>query len=113
MKYLCRLCGKEDDTESWLESTRMAVEKLCFNCNFWDKLVVIKDDPKTVRVKGTHYIIGPEPKNERALFLGFGGRRFDIRFKDGREVSTRNLWCQGEIDHKFREQLPDNAEFIE
>jgi len=36
-----------------------------------------------------------------------------IKFNDGREVYTTNLWCQGEIDcPEARAILQDNAVFI-
>ena len=35
-----------------------------------------------------------------------------IRFTDGREVITHNLWHQGTIPKHFRARLPDNAVFV-
>ncbi|CAO0836086.1 putative protein OS=Streptomyces microflavus OX=1919 GN=Smic_80960 PE=4 SV=1 [Streptomyces microflavus] len=42
---------------------------------------------------------------------GFGGRRFDIEFFDGRRVTTHDLWSQGTIPPKHRERYQDNARF--
>jgi len=61
---------------------------------------------------GQCYCDGGEVKNpDQHPFLGCAGRRFWIRFFDGRTITTNNLWCQGEIPEEFREELPDNAEF--
>jgi hypothetical protein len=86
------------------------IDTTCFTCNFWEEKVQYVNDPNSVRVDGTHYFIGAE--NEPAVFRGFGGRRFHVRFNDGREVITTNLWCQGTIAEEFRSKLPDNATFI-
>ncbi len=59
-------------------------------------------------IGGTCYVIGVETsKGPR----GFGGRRFDIEFFDGRTVTTTDLWYQGVVSPKWRERLPDNARF--
>lgn len=61
-----------------------------------------------VVVDGEHYRIGAG----KTTFRGFGGRRFDIEFLDGRKVTTRDLWHQGVIPPKWRERFPDNARFV-
>jgi hypothetical protein len=87
--------------------------RLCFSCNYWLKLVDVKDDPRTVRIDGGHYIILPDGDGPvGGLFQGFGGRRFTIEFFDGRQAVTNNLWNQGDIPEHFRVRLPDNARFI-
>lgn len=67
-------------------------------------------DPNTRRreviVAGHHYMVGKGGGG------GFGGRRFEIRFHDGRTVVTNDLWYQGRIPPAWQEQLPDNAEFV-
>jgi len=78
---------------------------------FWDEKVAVKDKPFSVRVNGSHFIIGPEGEK----YPGFGGQKFHIKFHDGREVITTNLWHQGKIpvSYRFRKtKLPDNAVFI-
>jgi hypothetical protein len=42
-------------------------------------------------------------------YRGFAGRRFVIRFHDGRIVETTNLWSNGIIPEHFRDRLLDNA----
>jgi hypothetical protein len=61
---------------------------------------------------GTRMRVGLD-KREPDDWKGFGGRKFIILFEDGRKVITTNLWSQGEIPKSFREDLPNNAKFIE
>lgn len=88
----CKLCNKEE---------------LCFHCNFWQEKVDIKDRDDVARIDGYHYIVGRETEKYNK---GHSGREFLIRFFDGREVRTTNLWSQGKIPERF--DLPDNAEFM-
>jgi hypothetical protein len=108
----CRICGKKEDTERWIKSAgdEMRKEKLCFTCNYWNGHAKEAASLKSVRAKGIHYWIGNEGSNES--MRGFSGRRFKIKFKDGRVVETTNLWYQGEIPEHFKKHLPDNAEFV-
>jgi hypothetical protein len=83
---------------------------------FWDQKVAVRDDPASVRIRGHHYHIGPETGGVWRKYpgrRGFNGRKFTIRFFDGRIVTTTNLWGQGRIPESHRERLPDNAEFVE
>jgi len=67
------------------------------------------DPSERVVVDSEHYLIGGGTDG----FLGFGGRRFDIEFFDGRKVVTKDLWHQGVIPPKWRERWPDNARFVQ
>ncbi|MDH2424851.1 hypothetical protein [Sphaerisporangium sp. TRM90804] len=68
-----------------------------------------RDDPtRRVVIDGEHYLIGDGTGPSR----GFGGRRFDVEFFDGRTVATRDLWHQGVIPPKWRDRYPDNARFV-
>ncbi len=73
---------------------------------FWAGLALKRGDGLSVVAGGQHYRIGPE--GERGL-RGFGGAPWLVRFFDGREVRTSNLWHQGEIPQEWRHLLPDNA----
>ncbi|QCX81163.1 hypothetical protein C9F11_37900 [Streptomyces sp. YIM 121038] len=69
------------------------------------------DDPtRRVVVGGEHFMLGDDRPGDG--FKGFGGRRFDIQFFDGRTVTTRDLWYQGVVPPKWRERYPDNARFV-
>lgn len=85
----------------------------CANVEKWNGYVRDAWSPEQARVDGSMYFISVEPppgRNTRGL--GFGGRRFRIRFNDGRRVTTHNLWFWGEIPADYRAALPDNAVFV-
>ena len=113
---LCVECKQEPVVRegqyiSWRE---MRLQKVCFTCWFWREKLQYADIPNSVRVDNVHYYLYPDiPKGEDLWFAGHGGRRFKIKFHDGREVTTHNLWCQGGIPAHFRDRLPNNAEFVE
>lgn len=97
------------------------LEQVCDECtqrelksqdDYWNKLVEQKDNERYVRVDGHHYAISPDNSSPNTM-RGFGGRRFNILFKDGRKVVSHNLWAQGSIPLRFRERLPDNAFFVD
>jgi hypothetical protein len=77
---------------------------------FWAKEAA--DHPGAVVVGHTHYRIQPDRPVRDADLAGHAGRTFHIRFHDGREVTTRNLWHQGTIPPAWRDRLPDNAEWV-
>lgn len=114
----CRECGGNIEPNRWQPRIgRVLVEnQLCIRCQGWLEAVLEKDDPKQVRVDGWVFNIAPEDPELRKMTggfgLGHGGRRFRIRFDDGREVVTTNLWNSGEIPERFRKRLPDNAVFV-
>jgi hypothetical protein len=78
--------------------------------DFWQSKVEIKDNPNVVRINGVHYFIGDE--GSKSSFRGFDGEKFRIKFNDGREVETTNLWYNGSIPKNYLKELPDNAIFI-
>jgi len=106
--YDCRMCGNTNETHTHLG--RLVEGKLCFNCDFWDQYAKRVDDPRCVRVNGTHYVIAADEPD--GMFRGFGGQGFTVQFFDGRTVATSNLWHQGTIPELFRDRLPDNAKFM-
>lgn len=108
----CHECGAHEELH-WFKDIeeRLLRDKLCFSCAHWTDLLKIKDRPDVVRVKDVHYMVGGET-NEPTLWRGFGGDKFHIRFLDGREVKSTNVWCQGHIPDHFKTRLPDNAEFV-
>lgn len=105
----CVECGEAEAGE-WETKTadRLRERSLCFTCDFWTGYVSQRDNPAIARVNGEHYYIQPDTSSG---FKGFGGSKFTVSFKDGREVVTHNLWGQGRIPDRFRDRLPDNAEF--
>jgi len=77
---------------------------------YWLDLVDRKFQPYSVRIDGEHYMIARE--DATGAFRGHSGRKFTIRFDDGRTVTTTNLWSQGTIPEEFKSDLPDNARFL-
>lgn len=84
------------------------------NDHYWMRQVDgDEEDQRGVVVDGVHYRLGPN-KPGRGEFKGFGGRRFEIEWLDGRpSVVTNDLWYQGRIPDKYRILLPDNAKFVQ
>lgn len=74
---------------------------------FWEEQ--LSDRTNAAVIDGHHYRVRGR---ENAYSKGFGGRRHTIRFFDGREVTTTDLWYQGVIPPAFRDRLPDDAEFV-
>lgn len=105
----CRECGGVVVT-TYCNKADLIKYNLCFHCDHWRGLVLKAGDSNSVRVKHRHYQIGPEtgPKQWR----GHGGSKFIVRFNDGREVVSTDLWHQGTIPEYFWDRLPDNAEFV-
>ena len=107
----CLRCGNIIDGMTVNPDADIPERTLCFFCEFWNDKVPIKDLDTVARINGEHYIIMPE--SDLPSIRGFGGERFKIRFFDGREVITHNLWYQGVIPEAFKDDLPDNAEFVQ
>jgi len=108
----CIKCGRIISTAYRDSTTARLIEKnICFSCDFWSEKMSIKDLEKVARINGSHYMI--ERDDSTAYFRGYSGAEFKIRFNDGREVITHNLWFQGDIPEHFRDDLPDNAVFIQ
>ena len=108
-KYNCCKCGNSVDSSKYVNYREMESRHLCLHCNFWQNHV---DNDATVIViaNGEHYIIGDE--NSTDYFRGFGGAKVTIKFNDGRVVKSSNLWYQGDIPERFRNEMPDNAEIV-
>ena len=104
----CIICNKEITESKYMNAVLCSPE--CFHVHFWNCIVDEKD--KHIIVKGHCYYNGDDKGNtENPKYLGHAGRRFWIRFKDGRTITTNNLWFNGEIPEAFLDKLPDNAEF--
>lgn len=104
----CPTCGEELGKFISDESS-MKKHGECFECSLWRERLPLVGRPDVAIIDGTMYTIGDE--NDPSPFRGFGGDKFVIHFKDGREVITTNLWCGGDISEHWRPQFPDNADF--
>lgn len=104
----------------------------CFDCSFWlsraDEVEAgrgkwipfARAHYPPIIVEGVFYAVG-DPPQERppsprsCSGLGFGGARWDVKWNDGRTVTTHNLWHGGAIPEYYRMRLPqlrDNATFM-
>ena len=104
----CPTCGEELGK---FVSDERSMEKNgeCFECSLWRERLPLVGRPDVAIINGTMYTIGDE--NSKDPFRGFGGDKCVIKFKDGREVITTNLWCGGDISKYWRTKFPDNADF--
>lgn len=109
----CGECGNPLK-DTWVEpvKTRILEEQVCHGCLHWLDLVRSKDEPNHFVVDGWHYTYEPDDPPGKRRFSGFGGRRHNIRFPDGRVVVSHNVWTQGKIPDRFRDRLPDSATFL-
>ena len=104
--HTCSECGVE---YTWRWTTKHV--GMCFNCNHWYNWYAryLSNPDTTFIVKGNAYTHVPV---EGGIGGGHGGSKFDIRTFDGRQVISRNLWCQGDIDEHWLTALPNTAEFV-
>ncbi|GHC38526.1 hypothetical protein GCM10010348_77350 [Streptomyces anthocyanicus] len=106
--------GQEDGSDKVYEITVSVEQSVDHNDKFWGPGGTRDgDDPaKRVVVDGEHYMLGDDSPTFPKAYKGFGGRRFTIKFFDGRTITTGDLWYQGVIPSKWRERYPDNARFV-
>lgn len=111
-RVTCSICGLIEVLH-WNSDTNndLLKECLCFECDFWLKRARLVVQPNHVAVKNSAYMIQEDEQGNRR-WSGFGGREFHIKFFDGREVITHNLWHQGKIPLRFQSLIPNNAEFL-
>lgn len=107
--FLCRICGKADSPTSWMKNVLR--NNLCFSCTFWTNIKEEYDKGDKIIIDGKAYHISDEKST--SFFRGFGGTQFVIQRLDTNEIIiTTNLWHNGKIPDRFKNQLPDNAKFI-
>jgi hypothetical protein len=107
-KWKCSKCGGVVEL-SYHHRKQLEDKKMCFSCDFWDSKVKSKNG--RVIINSECYYIKPD--NPNAMFKGHGGRSFKIRILDtGEVIHTKNLWNAGGVPDVFKNELPDNAEFM-
>lgn len=82
---------------------------------FWAGLASFTDDgtviAETERGLSLYHFDAARPvTTARPEFRGFNGARWQVRFHDGREVETNDLYGPGVIPAAFRELFAVNAE---
>lgn len=104
----CRVCGKEFKESTYYKGSDICSYQ-CHDTEYWQKAL----DDTAIIIKGHCFhdrgAYNPEAGN-RPLVPGFRGREFKIRFNDGRELNTNNLWHDGRIPKELN--TADNAEII-
>lgn len=110
---ICRVCGKKITEPKYAEPI---CSSECFHEDFWlTRYTALQKDSKAFAIinGSCYYYDRKKPiDNSPFSFKGFDGRLFRIRYPDGKEVETNNLWHNGKIPDNWRDRLPDNAEFI-
>lgn len=117
-EHPCASCGVAGFETNRLDIdghlTRMLLNNTCFLCQFW--LDVIDAMDHHVVIEGTAWAMRPDEPEFRKAFggwgLGCGGRHHLIRKLDGTVIECNNLWCRGDVPERFRDRLPDDAEFL-
>ncbi|MEU1266692.1 hypothetical protein ABZ473_32440 [Streptomyces cellulosae] len=118
----CKLCaGRGTDAEVGGVGERLVRWKVCRSCDFWLTCVGYRalgdqdpDGRRVLRVAGRHYMTWTE-KQGCPPEIGHTTRsdRPYLLLEDGIVRNARWLWMMGTIPERFREQLPDNARFLD
>lgn len=114
-KFICKICGVEEDTERWINGKELEAHQMCITCNHWREQVELDKNERGEHgyaiFEGIHYVLSPH--TDAQVFRGFGGRKFTMKFNDGHETVCDNVWCQGVIPEGYwREQMPDNIVYM-
>lgn len=107
----CGECGAENYSTSFIQTSPtkqcMDVNGICYECAHWHVAASRKHD--TV-IDGRLYTVGNRLQGSE--HNGMAGRRFDIEYFDGRNVTTYDLWSGGEIPENYRRFIPNTARFL-
>lgn len=102
----CIVCGKEIERSQY--SKHVLCSSQCFHIQFWKDIIAEKDEH--IVIDGECYYVSPE--SSCSIFRGYCGKSFTIRKFTGEIIHTTNLWCNGTVPDEFKDQLPNEAEFI-
>lgn len=103
----CVVCGKEIEKSQYGSAVLCGGE--CFKKHYWND--IISEREKHIIINGDCYYDAGNMPDSYTGFLGHSGRKFYIKYFDGRIMSTNNLWYNGTVPEEFRNQLKDNATF--
>lgn len=109
--FVCCKCGGAVSLH-FTNKDELVLNRMCYSCNHFRQIAILtKIDRTRLVINNTAYHY--ERDVQGVGFRGFGGREFRIkRFDSDEVVITHNLWCQGDIPIVWREDLPNNAEFL-
>lgn len=105
----CTYCGAPDVART-AEREWMLANSVCFICKCWlaNEQKYGGKPEQVITSDYRHCVIVPSTGGP-AAHKGFGGRKWEITFTDGRVVETDNLWSQGEIPPWMRDRFTPNA----
>jgi hypothetical protein len=109
---ICEICGKEFEKRHWGDEYSKICSDECFGKKFWKIIIEDKDNRVIVNHRCYHFDKNKPMKNYDTDYNGYGGRIFNIRFKNGETYITNDLWYQGDVPEQYLGDLPDNAEFL-
>ena len=114
--FFCHICGAPERATYVEERRRILLEhQICFTCSHWKELLPGYLSGKRFISKGGCYTPCADPGGPDD-FKGFGGRKFRFRVfagpRAGEILETTNMWHQGTVSQWWRDQFPDNCEFL-
>jgi len=99
-------------------NAKLTANKTCFACDYWLLRVSRIGHPDQIVIDGHCYQNSGDKSGQhehcgKTGFMGFGGHRFTWKMLETGEVQTSNdMWSNGTIPQHFRDQVPDNAEWV-
>ncbi len=106
MSFSCRKCNYKEIVHNLDLSlaARLIEHRLCHNCYQWSSLASSKEKLKhsLVVINSICYLINNTKSSSK----------FTIRFRDGKQITTHNLFLFGEVPKRWRKLLTDNARFV-
>lgn len=114
----CQICGKQIKQSNYANAILCSSE--CFNKLFWltkldniakdknyaDRIVIYPSNNKLY----CYYI---EDEFEKSQMRGHGGRKFKIKFTNGKTIYSTNLWSNGVIPEDLRDKFKVNTISLE
>lgn len=82
------------------------------NKSFWEEIINTKENHPIIEGVCYYVNIYKPIKLINTKYNGFGGRWFKI-LMNGKIIITNNLYHNGTVPDEYKEQLPDNAKFLE
>lgn len=92
-------------------NNEMRERQMCFYDNFWARMKDLDESGEYLPIITAtyhHYTTGPEDAPK--ISKGFGGAKATIEFDTGIEVTSTNLWHQGQIPERWQDRFEPNAE---
>jgi hypothetical protein len=110
--YVCKKCGAEErHVYMGKLGEKLMREQICHDCHHVERFLKLTKSPRLLIFGGEIYFIGNRVTGSD--FRGFGGALWHFRRLDtGEEIWTKNLWYNGKVPERLKDQLPDNVEQV-